>query len=202
MRSVIIAAALMLLIGALGKADAQDGKVRVLPINWKHPDLERMVSGSGQGEIKTFLEASGASGLNFDKTRLPVLLPVREPKEPDGRNFIPTRTMMSLIAKQGVFAAENEYDTVIRLDGASVLISGDRLFQLSEKDLPSGVALKSDSEVRYSTGERMMEADFSRYGANYSVVVECRAPLEDARCLKTGFAESIVRRLAPIGGRP
>ena len=119
--------------------------------------------------------------------RLPVLLPAS----------------LAYDKKMSIVSDQFFYTVTFVQPGATVMITGDRLYQ---QTIPSGsdleAQLKSTAGVMFSHDEGMMTADFNRYGVNYTLQVECAKPATDIRCTQENFIRKLYGELDVVGGRP
>ncbi len=99
----------------------------------------------------------------------------------------------------------NFYDASYDLDGMSVAISGTRIIhhRMNAPEMrrtmnigrdADGVQVQADESGGYT-------ANFSRYGAAYTVTIEC-ATARDPRCQSEDTVRGIVRSLVVAGGNP
>jgi len=120
-------------------------------------------------------------------TKLPVYLPKR----------------LAYDKKMIVVADENFYTISFLLDGATVMVSGDRTFQedFSKKSSDFQKMMKPSASVEFIEEEGIRSANFNRHGANYELSVECETPKEDKRCKKESFLRNLYNELIIVGGK-
>lgn len=96
------------------------------------------------------------------------------------------------------FTSRNDwYAAGMEGDGVSVYVSGTR----REFVHPSIDARQIDaSEPRVTRNELIMTLSFKRWGAAYTVEVECARPSEDARCQNEDYIREVGRSMGLVGG--
>ena len=120
------------------------------------------------------------------KVKLPVLLP---------KSYIFNQ-------KMSIVTNANYYAITIFLKGANIMISGDKTYQLEMRDID----VKSQKMLKrvkqeFLNSEGMMITDFSRYGVNYSIMLECDNFKQDKRCTNDEFLKKSYRDLVLVGGK-
>jgi murein DD-endopeptidase MepM/ murein hydrolase activator NlpD len=114
-----------------------------------------------------------------DKTLLPVLIP---------RPFLTYKSLK--------FVGEPlQYSASVQAQGATLAITGTRIAVDAEAD-PEPSASEG---VRTLLGEKSAEANTTRYGAAYSVTVECVSG-SDSRCNKEDYVTNLLRSVEIVGG--
>lgn len=173
------------LLFAVGIAGAMERGPGVLDIQWEEvPPVDETVQFKSADNAFTVGLAYDKKA--FDSVRLPVLLPDIDP------GFLDVL----------VSAQENAYDVSIRLDGASIFVSGDRFYQhVIQSGDENLTGYQTGGGAVFSVNQRMPEASFGRFGANYSVTIDCQN-VEDSRCLSEEYLRTIYQRLKPVGGQP
>ena len=104
-----------------------------------------------------------------------------------------------------VVVADNNFYTVsFLLQGADVMISGDRTYQesVSASNPEFKAIMKASPPVEFMQAEGIMSAEFNRHGVNYSFTVECEKPKTDKRCTEETFIKKLYSQLIMVGGRP
>lgn len=120
-------------------------------------------------------------------TRLPVYIPAS----------------LSYDTSMAVVANQNFYTISFVLEGATMLVSGDRTYQQTASAGGADVKLAlPSSSIDFVRSEGMMTTEFNRHGVNYSLVVECKKPDQDQRCLQPNYLKNIYNELILVGGRP
>lgn len=117
---------------------------------------------------------------------------------------LPVLLPKSYIVKQkmSVVAEKNYYAITIFLKGANLMISGDKTYQMQMKDIDKkSQKMLKQSRQEFINAEGMMITDFSRYGVNYSMQLECDEVERDKRCSDDKFLREIYRQLVIVGGR-
>lgn len=124
---------------------------------------------------------------------MPVLLPMRE-----GAVF--TRNG----GEPGVMLITRAhfYDASYFDDGVSVHVAGTRRINHRSPAGAAGIGRGRGADgLRVVTDEAGLTADFTRYGAAYTVTVECVSS-SDPRCADEDFVRALVGRLVVAGGGP
>ena len=107
--------------------------------------------------------------------------------------------------KNMVVVADNNFYTVsFTLQGADIMVSGDKTYQesVSATNPEFKAIMKATPPVEFMQSEGIMSAEFNRHGVNYSLAVECEKPETDKRCTETTFIKELYNRLIMVGGRP
>lgn len=125
----------------------------------------------------------GFAASNRDKIAR-VSIPVLLPGEPD------------LMQDLEIFPSGAFYSASASSRGMGLLITG------SGRALATAAGHQPKPGVNVERSESGMEANFGRYGAAYSVGVDCRRP-EDVRCTDPAYLRGLVARLVVVipGGR-
>lgn len=105
--------------------------------------------------------------------------------------------------KMIVVTDENFYTISFLLEGATLMIEGDKTFQqsISTSNQKFQKIMKS-SPIKFIQEEGIMSTDFNRHGVNYTFSVECDKPKTDERCKEESFLKNLYNRLIMVGGRP
>ena len=153
----------------------------VLPINWAELNQQQAQISARRSPYPAAL-TTGVS-----KTTLPVYLPASHAYDNN----------MSIVA-------DNTFYTItLFLNGATLVVSGDKSYQQSMGQDTQAQALQQATKTqRFTRAEGMMTTDFNRYGANYSLMLECDKPDEDQRCLQDDFLKQHYQELILVGGHP
>jgi hypothetical protein len=128
---------------------------------------------------------------NARNTRIPVLAPTI------------AAVNLGNTPRTNLFARENFY--TLSIQGSNVLIEvfGTRLAHTEPLDAVSDRRLRARlNRVSFTRIEGGVEASFSRFGAAYSVTVECRNGHSDPRCADNQYVERLVNSLLIIAGDP
>ncbi|MEQ8435442.1 MAG: hypothetical protein RIA71_14515 [Oceanicaulis sp.] len=141
-------------------------------------------------------QISGRSRERIRPVHMPVLLPVA------AAEAITTRAGgepgMMLLTRA------HFYDAAWTIDGMSVQVNGTRLINhrgdavARAADLNRG---RGADRYRIVTNESGLTADFSRYGAAYTVTLECGSGT-DPRCADETYLRGLLDRLIVAGGNP
>ncbi len=100
-----------------------------------------------------------------------------------------------------VVADKNFYTIMLFLKDARLRVSGDRTYQQSVTTNPQLETVKSAATVlRFMHSEGMMTTSFNKFGANYSLELECDKPDQDSRCLQESFLKELYQSLIVVGG--
>ena len=119
--------------------------------------------------------------------RLPVYLP---------SSYAHDKNML-IVSEQGF------YSISFVLNGAMVLIEGDRTYQesVSPANPEFQKIVQQSQSVTFSVSEEIMTAEFNRHGANYAISVECDKPKTDKRCTEENFIRGLYSSIVLVGGR-
>lgn len=172
-----------LLSDAAVSTDTDAFSPQQMPIDWASARTDREAQSGA---------AIGVRGpAEFDRVTLPLLLP-----DNDVIDFRGTEARL--------FARDNFYTASITGDGVIVEVFGTRQ-RLNEAPDPGSVrrleeARDADGFVT-TPGEGSWEVAFNRYGAAYSVTVECGDPAS-LRCADALYVRSVARSLLIAGGHP
>ena len=96
------------------------------------------------------------------------------------------------------------YDASMSLDGMSVHVGGNRRINHRRADPGMATVLnqgRGAGGVRISRDEAGYTADFTRYGASYTVSIECSSRT-DPRCADEAAVRALVDSLVVAGGNP
>ncbi len=125
-------------------------------------------------------------------TRLPVLVP-----NMGILSATPPPTVL-------LFPRTDFYTLSISGDGLVIEVFGTRLAHATAPDAVTARQLRATGpdELRVSATEFGQVADFNRYGAAYSVTLECDNPYSDPRCADEELVRRIARSLVIAAGSP
>ena len=103
-----------------------------------------------------------------------------------------------------VVAEDDFYTISFPLQGATVIVSGDKTYQesISSSNSEFTQMMKASPPVSITQAEGIMTAEFNRHGVNYSIEIECDKPKKDARCTQPTLINELYSRLIMVGGRP
>ncbi len=160
----------------LSSLNAQSG---ILDIKWPKPNPKQQKPSTPYPNVLT---------KGIKETRLPVYLP---------SSFAYDKNMI-------VVANKNFYTISFILQGATLMVSGDKTFQetISSSNTDFKKMMKPSPAVEFMEEEGMRSANFNRHGANYELLVECEQPKKDKRCKEEGFLRKLYSKLIMVGGRP
>ncbi|MEN0651446.1 MULTISPECIES: hypothetical protein [Hyphobacterium] len=128
---------------------------------------------------------------DLDAVSLPILLPDRTAVDFDGATA-------RLFGRQGFYTASIEGDGVV----IEVFGTRQRLTEAPDPASERRLAEARDADGFIITpGEGSWDVAFNRYGAAYSVTVECGDP-GAARCADPDYARNVARGLLIAGGQP
>ena len=145
---------------------------------------------------QTFLQPvrpANRAAAGIVSTRLPVLLP--------------TLSALGLEDAPQVMLFPNEdfYTASMQGNGLLVEVFGTRLINLTVAPGARSVRnlLASDNDgFRVERTEYGRELSFNRYGAAYTITIECDEPQTDPRCSEAEFGRNLARSLLIVGGSP
>lgn len=92
------------------------------------------------------------------------------------------------------------YTITIPLPNAILFMTGDRAYQ-QDSIVDINVIVRTQ-EMSFLRAEGMVNVDFNRHGANYSLSIECEKPETDQRCVQTDFLQQMYSDLIMVGGQP
>lgn len=147
------------------------------------------------GSVSYLPEISRRSSAQVRPVHMPILLP-RRPGTVSTRNGGEPGVMLITRA--------DFYDASYFQDGVSVHVAGTRRINHRSPEAADAAGIgrgRGSDGVRVVTDEAGFTADFTRYGAAYTVTVEC-ASASDPRCADADFVRNLVRRLVVAGGSP
>jgi len=106
--------------------------------------------------------------------------------------------------KKMIVVADKDFYTIsFLLEGATLMIGGDRTFQESISTTNSEFKkVMKPSTVKFIQEEGIMSTDFNRHGVNYTFSIECDSPKKDKRCKESSFLKNLYNKLIIVGGRP
>ena len=171
-----------LLVASTIGMGAVGAEPKILDIDWGS------VGGAGSGGVRMAGRSQSLPESLVSKIK-DILLPI----------YMPSASVQN--TRIQIVSSRNFYTITIPLKGASLFISGDRTYQ---QDVASNEALKGVSKVQdidFIRAEGMVNSDFNRHGANYSLSIECMKPDEDVRCTKTDYLQQVYRDLIVVGGK-
>jgi len=126
------------------------------------------------------------------QTRLPVLLPAQALLD-----MGPNPSVM-------LFPNRDFYTASMRGNVLLVEVFGTRLIQVEAPDARSVARLRNvdgDGFLVQQT-EYGREINFNRYGAAYSITIECDQPQTDIRCTGASYGRNLAQSLLIVGGTP
>jgi hypothetical protein len=171
---------------------------RAMPINWAaaREDARTQTQFNTQAvavrQVQRFPQPVNDGAANVTMTRLPVL--------------IPTSAALGLgeSAVTRLFPQTDFY--TLSITGPDILIEvfGTRLAHAVTPDAASRRRLRAadPSGYRVSQTEYGRELSFNRYGAAYSVTVECAEPETDTRCTSETYVRQLADALMIAAGSP
>lgn len=173
---------------------------RVVPVNWvaaredarTQTQSSELTNVAAARQVAQFPRPTNAEAAGVTNTRLPVLIPSAPALELAGETTVL------------LFPRENFYTLSITGEDILIEVFGTRL---AHAQAPNALAARqlraADAEgYRFSQTEFGREVSFNRYGAAYSVTIECDAPEADPRCADDEYARRVVRSLLIAAGSP
>jgi hypothetical protein len=142
-------------------------------------------NGRGRGVDSKFISANAAA---INSVQIPVLLP----GEPD------------LAAQLRIFPNGPFYTVSSKSNGMAFVLTGSgRAFPLppgAAKGLPGGslAGRIPPDGIIVDGSEAGMNASFNRFGAAYSISLECASPQTDPRCTDPAFIRGVIGRLTVV----
>jgi|GEM_PF-2258133 len=172
---------------------------QIVPINWDQvqADLRQQSAANsnftaGTRLVQRFPQPTNEAAGGVVQTRLPVLSPPLAVLGFDS----PPQVML--------FPQENFYTLSITGDDILIEVFGTRLAHIEPPDPASARRLLATgpSGMRVTRAEYGVDVNLNRYGAAYSVSVECDDPEGDSRCSELDYARQIAESLGIVGGTP
>ncbi|MBR9826469.1 MAG: hypothetical protein GYB36_11805 [Alphaproteobacteria bacterium] len=180
---------------------ARPDSPRIMPINWgqAREDVQRQsrltssefTTTAALRLVQRFPRPDNQEAAGITETRLPVLMPTIEAL---GLGETPLTRL---------FPRENFYTLSIRGPRILIEVFGTRLAHAEPPDAASERRLRARasnfdiSQTRYG-----IEVNFNRYGAAYSITIECDNPRTDPRCSETNYARRLAETLVIAAGSP
>tara|TARA_R110000868_G_scaffold53249_1_gene167308 strand:- start:2589 stop:3296 length:708 start_codon:yes stop_codon:yes gene_type:complete len=181
------------------EAPASPDAPRTVAINWTQAQSDARRQGVPVNqEVTAFRLApqlprpSNREAGQVTQTRLPVLVPNMAALSAN-----PPPTVL-------LFPREDFYTLSISGDGLVVEVFGTRLVHAQAPDPLSARQLRATDPdgLRVSATEYGQVADFNRYGAAYTVTLECDNPQSDPRCADDELVRRLARSLLIVAGTP
>lgn len=179
---------------------ARPERPRLMPIDWGQvrEDLRRQNAQFSDNFTtaarlpQTFPRPSNNEAAQVAQTRLPVLLP----------NSAALR--LANTPRVFLFPQENFYTASINAPGILIEVFGTRLAHTEAPDPATLRRLRAQGPDGYqiTQTEYGVEVNFSRYGAAYSITIECEFPLADDRCSELGYGRQLAETIGIVAGSP
>lgn len=171
---------------------------RTVAINWDQAQADARRQGAGNSALSAVRMAprlpqpSNREAGEVANTRLPVLVPNMA-----ALGDTPPPTVL-------LFPHTDFYTLSISGDGLVIEVFGTRLAHARAPDALTARQLRATGAdgLRVSATEFGQVADFNRYGAAYSVTLECDNPGSDPRCADDELVRHIARSLVIAAGSP
>ena len=177
-----------------GESDMLEVSPQQMPIDWgtARADLAAQAGDPMEPVARPVpVRPVNATREQLDAVSLPILLPDRDAVDFDGATA-------RLFGRQGFYTASIEGDDVV----IEVFGTRQRVSAPSDPRIADQLADARDAEGFIITpGEGSWDVAFNRYGAAYSVTVECGDP-GAARCANEDYAREVARGLLIAGGQP
>lgn len=182
-------------------APARPNRPRVMPIDWGQvrEDLQRQNAQFSDNNFttatrlpQTFPRPSNNEAAEIARTRLPVLLP-------------PNATLrLANAPRVFLFPQEDFYTASINAPGILIEVFGTRLAHTEAPDPVTLRRLRAQGPDGYqiTQTEYGVEVNFNRYGAAYSITIECEFPLADDRCSELEYGRQLVENIGIVAGSP
>tara|TARA_R110002124_G_scaffold60436_2_gene165704 strand:+ start:3282 stop:3959 length:678 start_codon:yes stop_codon:yes gene_type:complete len=178
---------------------ASPGAPRAMAINWDQAQADARRQGAVNSApvaaarlAPEMPRPSNREAAEVANTRLPVLVPNMAVL-----NASPPPTVL-------LFPRPDFYTLSISGDGLVIEIFGTRLAHAVAPDAITARQLRATGPdaLRVSATEYGQVADFNRYGAAYSVTLECDNPQGDPRCADDVLVRRLARSLVIAAGSP
>lgn len=177
-----------------GESDMLEVSPQQMPIDWgaARADLAAQAGDPMEPVARPVpVRPVNATREQLDAVSLPILLPDRDAVDFDGATA-------RLFGRQGFYTASIEGDDVV----IEVFGTRQRVSAPSDPRIADQLADARDAEGFIITpGEGSWDVAFNRYGAAYSVTVECGDP-GAALCANADYAREVARGLLIAGGQP
>ncbi|MGV6816999.1 MAG: hypothetical protein ACWA44_06970 [Thiotrichales bacterium] len=173
----------ILLVVVSGITNNACAEPRTLDIDWTAANKDAAALRS-LGSPPPNLSGGEVDASSFSATRLPVLLPSK----------------LAFISYQAS-ADKNSYDVQFQIQDATLLVSGDRYFQYLQSEIDAD-GLSSSTRPQFLNSFGISQLLFTRYGANYSLSLECSDPQNDSRCIAPEYLNQLYDSLHVVGGQP
>lgn len=188
-------------LGAAQRRDPQPDAPAVVPVDWTAAQIDARRQQAQASEFSTAMAVNfarqvvrpdNAQAAEVRDTRLPVLLPSPQSLQINGE------------AQVLLFPHETFYNASITGDRLLVEIFGTRLAHARAPDARAArnFATGTSGGYRIAPTEYGQEVHFSRYGAAYSITIECDRPDLDARCTDAAYARNLADALVIAAGSP
>tara|TARA_R110002074_G_scaffold78392_8_gene177423 strand:- start:64 stop:741 length:678 start_codon:yes stop_codon:yes gene_type:complete len=172
---------------------------RTIAINWDQARADARRQGVANNQAAAAVRVapemprpSNSEASEVANTRLPVL--------------VPNMAILSDTPPPSVllFPRTDFYTLSITGDGLVIEVFGTRLAHAVAPDAVTARQLRATGpdELRVSATEYGQVADFNRYGAAYSVTLECDNPQSDPRCADDVLVRRLARSLIIAAGSP
>ncbi|WP_417482757.1 hypothetical protein [Maricaulis sp.] len=177
---------------------ASPGSPRTMPIDWDQARADARRQANIGAEIAATRLApalprpSNRQAAQVANTRLPVLVPNMA-----SLSSSPEPTVL-------LFPQPDFYTLSIMGDGLVIEVFGTRLAHAVAPDALTARQLRATDPdaLRISATEYGQVADFNRYGAAYTVTLECDNPQSDPRCADDVLVRRLARSLVIAAGSP
>tara|TARA_R110000868_G_scaffold165291_1_gene398219 strand:- start:2633 stop:3346 length:714 start_codon:yes stop_codon:yes gene_type:complete len=172
---------------------------RTVAINWDQARADARRQGATSNPAVTAARVapemprpSNREAGNVAETRLPVLVP--------NMGILSSSPPPTVL----LFPQPDFYTLSISGDGLVIEVFGTRLAHAIAPDPLSARQLRATGpdDLRVSATEYGQVADFNRYGAAYTVTLECDNPQSDPRCADDELVRRLARSLVIAAGSP
>lgn len=180
---------------------ARPDRPRIMAINWgqMREDFQAQsrlanseFSTAAIALVQRFPRPENEDAAEVVNTRLPVLMPTIEALQ------------LGDSPRTRLFPRENFYTLSIRGPRILIEVFGTRLAHAEAPDARSQRQLRASASRDYdlTRTEYGLEINFNRYGAAYSITIECDNPLSDVRCREPNYGRRIAETLVIAAGTP
>jgi len=184
-----------------GAAMAQDTGAQVTEIDWAEAQADARQQLASTPATTARLPQSApapanASAQDFQSVRLPVLIPrlngAKTGLNSDQDGFL-------------FFPRGDSYVASMAVEDILIEVYGSRRIHAEIADPAAARRLRAGQDAsgyRIAETEGGQTVSFSRYGAAYSVTLECAVPRSQPRCSDPQFARAVANALIIAGGSP
>lgn len=195
MKTHLLASMVVAVLSAQACQNTDPPVLAVSPLSQAGPGPTLGEAGPTLAEPGPSLGEPGTMGPGVAVVPAPTLAPVVWPEGMDGGpGEVPVLWPAGLEVSAATWSkGVGWYTASLPLDGHHVVVHGSRL-RVDPMGV-GGVGLEADRGPVVTRMDGIVEGDLVRFGAAYTVAVECARPLEDARCVGDAYVLGLVAAL-------